>query len=95
MKPLEASSPFHALYKKELRRYFSSSVYVLNTGIGMILLLVMSISLLFVSPGKLGELAAIPQLSHGLGTLAPFLVSLFVTLSCTAPSSISLEGNHL
>ncbi|GGG02126.1 hypothetical protein GCM10010912_53690 [Paenibacillus albidus] len=95
MKPLEASSPFRALYKKELRRYFSSSIYVLNTSIGMILLLVMSIALLFVSSEKLGELIEIPQLSHYLSTLAPMIVSLFVTLSCTTSSSISLEGNHL
>jgi len=95
MKPLEASSPFRALYKKELRRYFSSSIYVLNTSIGMILLLVMSIALLFVSSEKLGELVEIPQLSHYLSTLAPIVVSLFVTLSCTTSSSISLEGNHL
>ncbi|KWX71943.1 ABC-2 type transport system permease protein [Paenibacillus jilunlii] len=95
MKPLEASSPFRALYKKELRRYFSSSIYVLNTSMGMILLLVMSVALLFVSPGKLGELIEIPQLSHYLSTVAPIIVSLFVTLSCTTSSAISLEGNHL
>ncbi|MNC19997.1 hypothetical protein D3C75_679390 [compost metagenome] len=95
MKPLAVSSPFRALYKKELLRYFSSSIYVLNTSLGMILLLVMSIALLFVSSEKLGELADIPQLSHYLSTLAPILVSLFVTLSCTTSSSISLEGNHL
>ncbi|WP_019914170.1 hypothetical protein [Paenibacillus sp. HW567] len=95
MKPLAVSSPFRALYKKELGRYFSSSIYVLNTGIGMILLLVMSVALLFVSPEKLGELIEIPQFSQSLGTLAPILVSLFVTLSCTTSSSISLEGKQL
>ncbi|WP_342480850.1 hypothetical protein NST07_33475 [Paenibacillus sp. FSL L8-0340] len=95
MKPLESSSPFRALYKKELRRYFGSSVYVLNTSIGMILLLVMSVALLFVSSEKLGEMIEIPQLSHYLSTLAPILLSLFVVLSCTTSSSISLEGNNL
>ncbi|AIQ71692.1 hypothetical protein PGRAT_31975 [Paenibacillus graminis] len=95
MKPLEASSPFRALYKKELRRYFSSSIYVLNTSMGMILLLVMSIALLFVSPEKLGERIEIPQFSRYLSTLAPIIVSLFVTLSCTTSSAISLEGKHL
>lgn len=95
MKSLETSSPFRALYKKELRRYISSSLYVLNTSIGMILLLVMSIALLFTNPDKLGELIEIPQLSHYLSSLAPIVVSLFVILSCTTSSSISLEGNHL
>uniref|UniRef100_UPI003F656E6A hypothetical protein n=1 Tax=Paenibacillus sp. FA6 TaxID=3413029 RepID=UPI003F656E6A len=95
MQPLGVTSPFRALYKKELRRYISSSLYVLNTAMGMILLLVMSISLLFTSPEKLGELIEIPQLSDYLSTLAPLVVSLFVVLSCTTSSSISLEGNHL
>lgn len=95
MKPLQANSAFKALYLKELRRYFSSANYVLNTGIGMVLLLVMSVSLLFVSSEKLGVVLDIPQLSEYLSTLSPLVVSLFVVLSCTTASSISLEGNHL
>lgn len=95
MKPLKASTAFHALYQKELRRYFSSSNYVLNTSIGMVLLLMSSVSLLFISPEQLGELAEIPQVQHYLNTLAPIFVSLFAALSCTTSSSISLEGNNL
>jgi ABC-2 type transport system permease protein len=95
MKPLAASSPFRALYKKELRRYMSSSIYVLNTSVGMVLLLVMSIALLFISSEKLGQLIEIPQLSNYLSKLAPLVVSLFITLSCTTSSSISLEGNNV
>lgn len=95
MKTLKTSSPFRALYIKELRRYFSSSLYVLNTGIGMILLLVISIALSFISSESLGQLIEIPQLSDYLGRMAPLVVSLFVILSCTTSSSISLEGNNL
>jgi ABC-2 type transport system permease protein len=95
MKSLVASSPFHALYKKELRRFFSSSLYVLNSSLVVILLLVMSIALLFTDSEKLGEMMKIPQLGHLLQTLAPLVVSVFVTLSCTTSSSISLEGKHL
>ncbi|NQX49200.1 hypothetical protein HQN87_28145 [Paenibacillus tritici] len=95
MKPLQESSVFKALYLKELRRYFSSANYVLNTGVGMVLLLLMSVSLLFVSSEKLGTILAIPQLSEYLNTFSPLVVSLFVILSCTTSSSISLEGNHL
>jgi len=95
MRSLKTSSPFRALYIKELRRYFSSSLYVLNTSIGMIFLLVISIALLFISSESLGQLIEIPQLSDYLGRMAPLVVSLFVILSCTASSSISLEGNNL
>lgn len=95
MKELRISSPFRALYKKELRRYMSSSLYVLNTSIGMVLLLVMSISLLFVGPETLEQFLDIPQLSDYLSRLAPLFVSLFIVMSCTTSCSISLEGNHL
>lgn len=95
LKSLRTSSPFRALYFKELRRYYSSSLYVLNTGIGMILLLVTSIALLFMNPERLGQLIEVPQLTDYLGRMVPLAVSLFVILSCTASSSISLEGNHL
>lgn len=95
MKPLEAGPAFLALYKKELRRYISSSLYVMNTSVGMIMLLVLSTSLLFISSDKLGQLMEIPELSTYLGQLAPLFVSLFVTISCTSASSISLEGNNI
>lgn len=95
MKSLQASTPFTALYKKELRRYFSSSLYVMNTSIGMILLLVMSIAVLFVGSDELGQLVEIPELSIYLGRLAPLFVSLFIVISCTSACSISLEGRNL
>ncbi|WMT40984.1 hypothetical protein RE628_28645 [Paenibacillus sp. D2_2] len=95
MRSLRTSSPFRALYIKELRRYFSSSLYVLNTSIIIIFLLVASIALLFISSENLGQLLEIPQLSEYLGRMAPMVVSLTIVLSCTASSSISLEGNHL
>lgn len=95
MKSLEVSSPFHTLYKKELRRYFSSTLYILNTSIGMIMLLVMAVALLFVSAEQLGQFIEIPELSNYLNRLAPLVVSVFVTLSCTTSSSISLEGNNI
>lgn len=95
MKELRTSSPFRALYKKELRRFLSSSLYVLNSSLGMVLLLVMSISLLFASPETFGQWLEIPRLSDYLSRLAPLVVSLFIVMSCTTSSSISLEGNHL
>lgn len=94
-KSLQASSPFLALYRKELRRFLSSSLYVLNSSIGMVLLLVMSVALLFVGSDTLGQALEIPQLSNYLGRLSPLVVSLFVAMSCSTSSSISLEGNHL
>ena len=49
MKSLKASSIKKALLQKEIRRYFSTPIYVLNTGIGMVLILAASIATLFSS----------------------------------------------
>ena len=43
MQSLEISSPFMALYRKELKRYFSSTIYVMNTGFGVVLLLIATV----------------------------------------------------
>lgn len=61
----------------------------------MVMLLVLAITLLFVSSEQLGQIMEIPELSNYLSRLAPLFVSLFVALSCTTSSSISLEGNHI
>lgn len=61
----------------------------------MVMLLVLAIALLFVSAEQLGQLVEIPELSNYLNRLAPLFVSVFVTLSCTTSSSISLEGNNI
>ncbi|TCZ78402.1 hypothetical protein E0485_07820 [Paenibacillus albiflavus] len=95
MRSLQTSSPFVALYKKELRRFLSSSLYVLNVGIGMILLLVMAIALVIMGSDQLGQLIEIPGFETYLSKLAPFVVSMFVVLSCSTASSISLEGKNI
>lgn len=89
------SSPFRALYRKELKRYFSTSIYVLNTAFGIVLYTVLSVALLFVGTEQISELLKIPQLPMYINNFAPFAVSIFIVLSCTTMCSISLEGKNL
>jgi ABC-2 type transport system permease protein len=89
------SSPVFSLYKKELARYFSSALYVLNTGIGMIMLLVGSIASLFVKNDSLDQLLEIPGFSEMAGTYLPVAIPFFIVLVYTSACSISLEGNNL
>lgn len=92
MKELKISSPFLALYKKELKRYFSSSLYVLNTGFGIVMLTVASIALIFIDLEKiLGEAQAVNAFVYNM----PLLISFCVIMTYTAASSISLEGKNL
>ena len=48
MTSLKTSSQTVALFKKELRRYFSSSIYVMNTSVGMILVLMAAVAAAFL-----------------------------------------------
>jgi len=90
----KTDSPLKALYKKEIRRYLSSALYIMNTGIGYILMIVMSASILLVNPDKLEISLQIPGLKNMLTTLAPLIISTMACLMSTTVSSISLEGKQ-
>lgn len=86
---LKTASPIKALYIRELKRYFSSSIYVLNTAIGIVMLTVMSVAGLFVDlDAMLGGEQALELLKNNLALCLVF----FIMLSCTTMASISLEG---
>lgn len=91
----KAHSPFITLYQKELGRFFSSYMAVLNTGLGVVLLCLFSILLLIMSPEKLGEYAGITDMNGFLAGYAPLIVASMLTLSCPGASSISLEGKNI
>lgn len=90
-----SSSPLLGLYKKELRRYFSSPIYVLNTGVGMIMLSIASVASLFISDEVMESVLNIPDMEIFIGNYLPIAVSLFVVMVYTSACSISLEGNNL
>lgn len=94
-KLIKSSSPLKSLYKKELKRYVSSSLYVLNTAIGCILLIVSIILLFIVGGERLDAILNIPDFSKIFMTKGPLMFGVFASLSCTTHSSISLEGKNL
>lgn len=92
---LKSNSITKALFKKELKRYFSSSIYVTNTLMGYILSTIMCIAILIV--GKETVL-----MKMGLGMMAsesdayfPFIISIMFSIMSTTASSISMEGKNL
>jgi ABC-2 type transport system permease protein len=89
---LKTSSVLNALYRKELKRYFSSTLYVTNTAFGIVILTLAAIGLFFTDPQTLfsGELPG--NIMAGIG---PVMISFCVMMSCTTMSSISLEGKSL
>lgn len=86
-------TPYQALLKKELNRYFGSSAYVVNTAFGMVLLLLLAVVLL------IGKDSFMLELIMALGNLFPFIL-IFIFCFCiatcyTSACSISLEGKSL
>lgn len=92
---IKKASPLKALYIKERKRYFSSSNYVMNTAIGLVMLLMASGSLLFIRTDQLDTILEIPGFSHVIQTIAPLFTAAFLALSPTTTSAISLEGKNL
>ncbi len=101
MKSLTTNSPLKALYLKELKTYFGSFSYVLNTGVGTLMLTAAGIAVFLFGEQTIAQ---IMNLSEVQGTVAltdmfvpmAALVALFCCgLSCTTAASISIEGNNL
>ena len=94
-KSYNRKSIFLALYKKEMGRFLSSYMAVLNAGFGVILLCVFSIFLLFNSVEQIGESSGIENINEYLSNFAPLFIASMLTLSCPAASAISLEGKNI
>ncbi|MEN8076779.1 ABC transporter permease [Clostridioides difficile] len=92
---LEKSSVTRALVNQELRRYFATPIYVMNTAVGMVLLVSASIATLFINKETLATFLGYPEIVNMLpiGILAVLVFT--IGLSCITNSSISLEGNRL
>ena len=82
-------SIFFSLYKKEMGRFLSSYMAVLNAGLGVILLCVFNIFLLFNSVEQIGDI------NEYLSNFAPLFIASMLSLSCPAASAISLEGKNI
>lgn len=90
MKKQQETTVFNALFKRELKRYFASSVYVMNTLIGFILCIIFAVSMLFGDRMEMFEMMPIPASKSAY--MAAFLPALMCMLSPTTTSAISMEG---
>ena len=94
-KSYNRKSIFLALYKKEMGRFLSSYMAVLNAGLGVILLCVFSILFLFNSLQQIGEYSGIENINEYLSNFAPMFIASMLLLSCPTAFSISLEGKNI
>ncbi|UNP75990.1 permease [Bacillus nitratireducens] len=81
-----------ALYKKEMKRFFSSTVYVINSGMGVVMALAFALAIVVVGPSQLIEYPGIETL---LQKVAPFAIAAAISMTCTTCVSLSLEGKNV
>ncbi len=98
MEHLKSSHMLGALYKREFKRYFSSSVYVTNTIVSPIMGMLFAGAMLFVTPEQLEVAAADFYAQSGMvlqmrSMLPMALASVFCMMPITAVS-ISMEGKQ-
>lgn len=89
---LSVSSPFVALYKRELARFFSCTIYVLNSCIVIIVLLVISFMAVFYMPDVIIQQLETIGIMDIFEVVIPLIISVFVCMCCTTSASLSLEG---
>ena len=96
MERLKKNSVLASLYKREVKRYFSSGIYVSNTIIGPIMGMVLSGALLFVdAEAMMQELVAqgLP-IDIDVNAVIPLLVAGVFCMMTTTATSISMEGKN-
>ncbi|WOP18095.1 hypothetical protein [Raineyella sp. LH-20] len=92
---LVVRSPFAALLRRETHRFFTSTVYLVNSGFGVVLLLV-GAGWLVVTGGFPAEVGSMAQvMGVPLAVLGAAVLVVPVVLTCTTAPSISLEGDRL
>ena len=90
---IEGRSIKKALINKEIKKYFSSAIYVFNTAFGPLLMLIASVGSLFFSFDKLLKLADIGENINPF-TMVFGLCVFAISLSNITASSISIEREN-
>ena len=94
-KKLKTSKPVIALLRKELKRYLSSTIYVMNSSIGMILLPIFAVTIVLVGYDKIAQLLEISILVDMMKIQIIGIIAFCIITSNTSCVSLSLEGKNL
>ncbi|MDO5844176.1 MAG: hypothetical protein Q4Q53_03400 [Methanocorpusculum sp.] len=91
MHELSKTSQLKALYIKEFRRYLASNIYVMNTSIGYVLMVILSVMILIFGAEKINGLFGIDRF---IETAVPVVLAFMCAFSSTTASAISMEGKQ-
>lgn len=95
-KRIKAGNASSALLKKELKRFTGSPNYMLNCGLGIVIMLIAAVAIL-IKGGTLAEM--MPELYEGAEKIIPLIIAAALCMmtsmnDMTAPS-VSLEGKSI
>ena len=98
MEHLESTHMLGALYKREFKRYFASSVYVTNTIVSPIMGMLFAVAMIFVAPDQLAGMA--PEFYAETGVMLemrnmfPLALAMTFSMMPITAVSISMEGKQ-
>ena len=91
MKGLSARSVRRSMVERELRHYFSSTVYVTNTLVGEVLMVLTAIAVAAMGKEAIENMVGMPGI---LERILPVMLGALVVLTPTSCCSISMEGRN-
>ena len=91
MKELTSKSIMRSMVERELRHYFSSTVYVTNTLVSYVLMVVTAIAVLVMGKESIENMMGIPGI---LERALPVALGALAVMMPTTACSISMEGKH-
>lgn len=83
-----------ALLQKEFRRFLGSSNYMLNCGLGIIIMPLAAVMLVWKA-GQLQEFLSVPFIQKYISLIAAGAICLITTMNDITAPSVSLEGKNL
>ena len=87
--------PFNHLFSKEIKNYFSTPAYLVNTIIGPILILVASIAVLIFGIETIKNLIPIELSNIDMSSIFALVVNFCIATTCISCVSVSLEGKSM
>lgn len=96
-KKIVSKKPILSLTKKEIKRYFSSPVYMFNTSFGLVLLPILTLILVFKGKETVVSLLSSYGLTNAISIESIFygLILFSILFTSITSSSISLEGRTI
>jgi len=93
---IRPTPPVISLYKKEWLRFTGSSIYMMNTSVGWIMLLVIAAMLCVVDVGPyLPLIRLIPRIGSQAFSLLPVIPAMIAGIAPLTACAVSMEGRHI